>query len=169
MARNDIADLMREVAELKAMLREVLGRLPAADVPVRGNPDLRAAVEAEFSGHEVSAADVRHRLAMDDVTTMEVGRRLTAAGFPKRRKSDGVRYRIGVPAGEPARLGRPVEMPADIEMTMQRVRGQWEQLGLMGKRLAPAYGVLRENYPDRRPTPAQCAELARMYPDVVRA
>ncbi|WP_342627553.1 hypothetical protein AAC691_15475 [Nguyenibacter vanlangensis] len=167
MATRDMERLFAEVAELKSMMREILERLPPVDrrrVPAPS--DIRQRVEAVFQNCEVSAADIKSALGLDDMSTMEIGRQLTASGMPKRRTAAGALYRVGDAAR--GKLGRPVEMPDDIDDVMEKTRARWRKLRLPETHRAVAYGIFRDHYPKMRATPAQCAELVRRYPDVVR-
>lgn len=126
----------------------------------------RKTLLAKHEGQYITVDQARDALGLVDASAKAIGQIVTAAGFERKRWSDGVKFAICEPGG--VVVAQHIKLPENIEDAIENARAAKKK---NGKQLTPrqvlagAYLMQGVNAKSSQITDAHCLELKRQYPD----
>lgn len=118
-----------------------------------------------FEGTYITIPQAREAIGMPDTSSKEIGKLLTAAGFERRRWSDGVRFAICKPGG--VCVGSPVTLPDNLDQSMDAARVAQQRTGRKPTPEGVLYGAYLMQGVTAKPSQAtdqHILEVRRLYP-----
>lgn len=125
----------------------------------------RKTLLSRFEGLYITIDQARDALKMGGASSKAVGAAVSAAGFDRRRWSDGVKFAICEPGG--TCVGAPVVLPDNLDESVQMAKAAKENHGrkiTAEQVLYGAYLMAGKTAKPSQVTPQHLSEVRRLYP-----